>query len=126
MLLRQVVERIANGGVAGFIVAQIRHFDVGIETWLARRHFLAVSKCARHVMGVLGRVVEMKSARLVAEVVDADRKHVQHRAGRLGASGLGLHLQTRHRDVLDAESVRGFKCVENVRQRVWPMQLGDG
>jgi hypothetical protein len=44
----------------------------------------------------------MKAARLVAEFVDADRKDVQHPAGRLSAACLGLNVQSRLRKVVDA------------------------
>ena len=78
------------------------------------------------VARIVDGVVEVQAACLVAEVVDADCKDVQHRARRLRAARRDLHRQTGGRDVRDPERARSFEFVQNERQSVGAMQSRNG
>ena len=128
---RHVVERVANGGTVGLVVRQIGQSDVGVEARLAGAALLAVEQRARDVVSVLGGIFEMQVPRLVAELIDADRQHVQHAARRLGAAGRFLNGQSAGRQLGDPERPRGFELLKNQGQRVaadgvlgWPIQVG--
>jgi hypothetical protein len=108
MLRAHVVESVENSGAVRLVVVQIGQADARVETRVAGAALLALEKRARDVVGVLGGIVEMQAARLVAERVDPDRKDVQRAAGRLGAAGLGLNVQSRLRQLVDADRARRF------------------
>jgi hypothetical protein len=116
--LRDRIERVEDGGAARLIVRQICFADVGVEAWLAGRVLLALEQRGRHVAGVLGGIIEMQAARLVAETIDADRQHMQDPAGRFGAAGRPLDRKSVGVDFREAKGPRGFAFIEDAWQRV--------
>jgi len=77
-------------------------------------------------MRILDGVVEPEAARLFAEMINSYRKHMQQRDRRLRAIRRHLNKGADLRHIRDAKRARCFELGKHQRQRVRPMQRGDG